>query len=31
MKLVDAPVAVNPDPVLAQYAKDHDWPVISLR
>ena len=31
MKLVDAPIAVNPDPVLAQYARDNAWPIISLR
>ena len=31
MKLVDAPVAVDPDPILAQYAKDHEWKIISLR
>ena len=31
MKLVDKPVAVNPDPVLEAYAKEHDWPIISLR
>lgn len=31
MKLVDAPIAVNPDPVLEQYAKDKNWPIISLR
>jgi HAD superfamily hydrolase (TIGR01490 family) len=31
MKLVDKPVAVNPDPLLETYAKDQDWPIISLR
>ncbi len=31
MKLVDNPVAVNPDPVLDAYAKDQGWPIISLR
>ena len=31
MKLVDKPVAVNPDPVLDAYAKDQGWPIISLR
>jgi HAD superfamily hydrolase (TIGR01490 family) len=31
MKLVDKPVAVNPDSVLEAYAKDQDWPIISLR
>jgi HAD superfamily hydrolase (TIGR01490 family) len=28
---VTHPVAVDPDEVLAQHAKDHNWPVISLR
>jgi len=28
---VTHPVAVDPDEVLEQHAKDHDWPVISLR
>jgi len=28
---VTHPVAVDPDEVLEQYARDHDWPVISLR
>lgn len=31
LKLVDHPVAVNPDNALAQYAEDSDWPIISLR
>jgi phosphoserine phosphatase len=31
MKLVDKPVAVNPDPVLEVYAKEQAWPIISLR
>ena len=31
MKLVDKPVAVNPDSVLEAYAKGQDWPIISLR
>jgi len=31
MKLVDKPVAVNPDPILEAYAKDQAWPIISLR
>jgi HAD superfamily hydrolase (TIGR01490 family) len=31
MKLVDKPVAVNPDPVLETYAKEQAWPIISLR
>jgi HAD superfamily hydrolase (TIGR01490 family) len=28
---VTHPVAVDPDEILAQHAKDHDWPTISLR
>lgn len=28
---VTHPVAVDPDEILAQHAKDHDWPSISLR
>ena len=28
---VTHPVAVDPDEILAQHAKDHDWPNISLR
>jgi HAD superfamily hydrolase (TIGR01490 family) len=28
---VTHPVAVDPDEILEQHAKDHDWPVISLR
>jgi len=31
MKLVDKPVAVDPDPVLKAYAEEQGWPVISLR
>lgn len=31
MKLVDHPVAVNADPILADYAKVNGWPQISLR
>jgi HAD superfamily hydrolase (TIGR01490 family) len=31
MKLVDHPVAVDPDPVLKAYAVEHGWPIISLR
>jgi len=31
MKLVDKPVAVDPDPVLKAYADEQGWPVISLR
>ena len=28
---VTHPVAVDPDPILAQYATEHGWPIISLR
>jgi len=28
---VTHPVAVDPDGILAQYAQDHGWPIISLR
>jgi len=31
LKLVDHPVAVNPDDLLKQYAEQTDWPIISLR
>jgi HAD superfamily hydrolase (TIGR01490 family) len=31
MKLVDKPVAVDPDPTLKAYAEGEGWPVISLR
>lgn len=31
MKLVDKPVAVDPDPTLKAYAEGAGWPVISLR
>ncbi|OWY38451.1 phosphoserine phosphatase [Xenophilus sp. AP218F] len=31
MKLVDRPVAVNPDDKLRAHAEAHGWPVISLR
>jgi len=31
MKLVDKPVAVDPDPTLLAYAQEAGWPVISLR
>jgi HAD superfamily hydrolase (TIGR01490 family) len=31
LKLVDHPVAVDPDPVLQAYALEHGWPIISLR
>ncbi|OAM51889.1 phosphoserine phosphatase [Methylovorus sp. MM2] len=31
MKLVDKPIAVDPDPILQAYAEEHAWPIISLR
>lgn len=31
LKLVDHPVAVDPDEKLARFAKEADWPIISLR
>lgn len=31
LKLVDNPVAVDPDPTLEQYAREQGWPVMSLR
>ena len=31
LKMVERPVAVDPDQALAEYARNHDWPVISLR
>lgn len=31
MKLVDKPVAVDPDPTLKAYAEEAGWPIISLR
>lgn len=31
LKMVDHPVAVDPDPVLEAYAREQGWPVISLR
>lgn len=31
MKLVTNPVAVDADPTLTAYAKEHGWPIISLR
>ncbi len=31
MKLVTNPVAVDPDEVLTEYAKEKSWPIISLR
>ncbi len=31
MKLVDHPVAVDPDATLLAHARQHNWPIISLR
>ncbi len=31
MKMVDKPIAVDPDPVLKEYAEAHNWPIVSLR
>lgn len=31
LELVDHPVAVDPDPTLAQIAQARDWPILSLR
>ncbi|KOR31310.1 phosphoserine phosphatase [Achromatium sp. WMS3] len=31
LQLVTHPVAVDPDPILHQYADAHNWPIISLR
>ncbi|MEZ0238674.1 MAG: HAD family hydrolase [Methylophilaceae bacterium] len=31
LKVVDHPVAVDPDPVLRAYAEEAKWPIISLR
>lgn len=31
LRLVDNPVAVDPDPALEQAARDNHWPIISLR
>jgi len=31
LELVSRPVAVDPDPVLEQLAKDRGWPILSLR
>lgn len=31
LELVDHPVAVNPDPALADIARQRDWPVLDLR
>lgn len=31
LKLVDNPIAVDPDDTLVSYAKDRQWPIISMR
>jgi HAD superfamily hydrolase (TIGR01490 family) len=31
LKLVDNPVAVDPDEILTEFASDNGWPIISLR
>ncbi len=31
LKIVDNPIAVDPDKLLQQYAHEHGWPTISLR
>ncbi len=31
LELVDNPVAVDPDDTLARYARDREWPIISLQ
>ncbi|WP_414981092.1 HAD family hydrolase [Congregibacter sp.] len=31
LEIVDNPVAVDPDPTLAQHGREHGWPQISLR
>ena len=31
LKLVDHPVAVDPDPILKAFCEQHDWPIQSLR
>jgi phosphoserine phosphatase len=31
LKVVDHPVAVDPDPTLRAYAEEAKWPIISLR
>jgi HAD superfamily hydrolase (TIGR01490 family) len=31
LRLVDNPVAVDPDPILRKQAKENHWPIISLR
>jgi HAD superfamily hydrolase (TIGR01490 family) len=31
LKLVDHPIAVDPDNILEQYSTEHGWPIISLR
>ncbi len=31
LEIVDHPVAVNPDPILAAHARERQWPIIDLR
>ena len=31
LKLVDHPIAVDPDNILEQYSTEPSWPIISLR
>jgi HAD superfamily hydrolase (TIGR01490 family) len=31
LKLVDHPIAVDPDDTLRDYSETHDWPILSLR
>lgn len=31
LQVVEHPVAVNPDPVLAEHAQQHGWPILDLR
>ena len=31
LRLVDNPVAVDPDPILREKAEENQWPIISLR
>jgi len=31
LKLVDYPVAVDPDDILREHSETHDWPILSLR
>ena len=31
LKIVDTPIAVDPDDTLKQYAQQQNWPILSLR